>query len=91
MKAVRVPVKSFNDELRRLNPTFLIMDIEGAEYELMGGITEFGSVRKISVEVHEWALGREKVEGLKAKLTRAGFALDREISTEKEWLLTRTK
>lgn len=33
---VTVPVYDFNEEIFRINPTFLLMDIEGGEYDLKG-------------------------------------------------------
>jgi hypothetical protein len=34
-RPIRVPVRSLNDELRRIRPTFLIVDIEGGEHDLI--------------------------------------------------------
>lgn len=32
---IKVPMKAFNQEVQRINPTFLLIDIEGGEYELV--------------------------------------------------------
>lgn len=80
-KAIRVPVKSFNQEVQKLNPSFLIIDIEGGEYEL-SQYGDFYNVQKILVEVHEAVIGRDKVEAFKSKLAQLGFQLNERLSTE---------
>ena len=78
-RKIIVPAKSFNDEVRRIQPTFLIIDVEGGEYELFRD-AELGPVHKVLIELHEWALGRKKTEFVKAKLFEARFRLQTHLS-----------
>jgi FkbM family methyltransferase len=85
---IRIPVKSLNDELQRIRPTFLIVDIEGGEHDLIQHMN-FAGIRKILVEVHENVIGAAKVERLKSMLLDAGFTMDTQISAPTCWFLTR--
>lgn len=85
---VSVPVRPLNEELARINPTFLVIDIEGGELELLDGIA-FRNVRKVCMEVHEFAIGAEGVRRVREILNQAGFAPDPSMSTERVWLLQR--
>ncbi len=78
-RPVQVPVKSFNEEVEKINPSFLIIDIEGGEYELFKK-AKFHSIKKIAMELHESLLGEEKAEFVKSKLTEAGFVLNDKFS-----------
>jgi FkbM family methyltransferase len=78
---IRVPVKSFNDEIRKINPTFLIIDIEGGEYELMH-YANLQNVTKLLIELHEHVIGREKIDFVKTKLSNMGFAVELNMGNE---------
>ncbi|OLP18237.1 hypothetical protein BST81_11810 [Leptolyngbya sp. 'hensonii'] len=84
----QVPVKSFNQELERINPSFLIVDIEGGEYEFMQ-YARFNSVTKILMELHERVLGQEKIAAVKSQLLAAGFQIDPSQSDPDIIFLTR--
>ena len=79
-KEIRIPKRILNEEIKRINPTFLIMDIEGGEYELFQYM-DLGSIKKIAVELHTSRLGQDKVDEIKAKLFDKGFKIDSELST----------
>lgn len=89
-KAVTVPVKVLDDELRRIDPTFLVTDIEGGELELFEGMN-FRNIRKICLEVHEGAIGPAGVGHVRSLLLDAGFAPDPARSTARVWFLERSK
>jgi FkbM family methyltransferase len=78
-KPVTVPVKSFNEEVRKINPSFLVMDIEGGEYDLLKD-ADLHNIRKISIELHERIIGTEKTEFVKSKLRESGFRLNESFS-----------
>lgn len=78
-KPIKVPMKSFNEEVRRLNPSFLIIDVEGGEYEILKE-ADFHNIQKISLELHEPIIGHEKVEFIKNRLFEAGFRVNEEFS-----------
>lgn len=69
---VQIPVKSFNKELQRISPTFLIIDIEGGEYDLFQYAALHG-VQKILIELHPYTIGQEKTQFVKLKLADLGF------------------
>ena len=79
-KVTKTPTKALNDELRRVDPTFLIVDIEGAEYELFRILDTFGRINKIAIEVHPLIIGEEKVTAVKDRLTTEGFVIDPEYT-----------
>lgn len=72
--AIKIPVKSFNQEVRRLDPTFVIIDIEGGEYDLLK-YADFYNVQKLLIELHNLILGHDKSEFVKSKLAEAGFQM----------------
>lgn len=87
-KKVTVPVKDFNQEIHRINPTFLIIDIEEGEYDLLH-YADFHNVRKLLIEIHPSVLGREKFEWVKQKILEAGFYLNQELSCTQEFFFQR--
>ncbi len=82
-RAVNVAVKSFNSELRRIDPTFLIIDIEGGEFELLKD-ADLGNVKKIAIEIHQNLLGIDKSEELKSKLVDSGFQIKKPMGSSPE-------
>jgi FkbM family methyltransferase len=85
---VRVPIEPFDAALRALRPTFLVVDIEGAEGELFRH-AQLDGVRKICMEVHPAAIGAAGVAEVRARLEGAGFALAPTLSNEHVWFLER--
>lgn len=85
---INVPVKSFNQEVRKINPTFLIIDIEGGEYELLK-YADFHNVRKLIIELHERVIGKEKIKFVKSKLKASDFQVVKNISYKEELFLQR--
>ena len=75
-RVTRTAVRPLNDEMRRINPTFLIIDIEGGEYEILKILEDFGNVRKVAIEVHPHLIGPEKIDFVRRRLIDAGFAID---------------
>ena len=71
---ITIPVKPFNGKIKELKPTFLIVDIEGAEYELFQ-YAELETVKKMVVEVHSDVLGSDQEQRLLRRITDLGFAL----------------
>ncbi len=71
---VEVPVFDTRAELEPIKPTFLVMDIEGGEYELLKCI-DFGSIQKVLVEVHPQVLTEAQLEEIYGVLEAAGFSV----------------
>jgi len=74
-RCVRIPQIDFNGELRRVAPNFLIVDVEGGEYELLRR-ADLSGVSKLCLEVHPDVLGNARVSELFASLVAGGLALD---------------
>lgn len=75
-----VPVYDLNEEVHKINPTFLLMDIEGGEYDLIRMI-DFHTIRKISAELHTDVLGQDRIDEIKAVMSHAGFVIDPAFSS----------
>ena len=88
-KEITIPVKSFNEEIRKINPTLLIIDIEGGEYELFQH-ADLHNVKKVCIELHNDVLGEEKTKFVLNTLADKGFMLDKNLSYERELFLTRS-
>ncbi len=73
-KPITVPVISFNEKVREINPTFLLLDIEGGEYEFVK-YADFHNIKKLMIEVHSWILTSEQIQFVKDMLTKVGFCL----------------
>jgi len=78
-KEVQIPMRLLNKEIKRINPSFLIMDIEGGEYSLFQYI-DLHNIKKFAVELHTSVLGQEKIDFIKKKLEKAGFKIDYSVS-----------
>ena len=74
-QAIRVPQVDLNTEIRRIAPTFMIVDIEGGEAEFFQ-LADLTPVRKLCVEVHPHVLGNRRISEMIARLVDQGFALD---------------
>lgn len=79
-RKITVPLKSLNAELRATKASFLIIDIEGGEYELIMS-ADLSQVERIAIEIHRQILGEDKCKEVIERIQSAGFALD---STTKE-------
>lgn len=88
-RKVSVPVRSLNDAIRRNRPTFLIMDIEGGEYDIMKMI-DFQTIRKVAFETHEAIIGEEKVKFVEQKLRDSGFVVNKDLSVGQQLVATRS-
>ncbi|AFY40741.1 methyltransferase FkbM family [Nostoc sp. PCC 7107] len=78
-KPITVAVKSFNQEIRKINPSFLIIDIEGGEYDLLK-YADFYNVKKLVIEIHPKAIGQDKAIFVKSKLAEMGFQINHKLS-----------
>lgn len=73
---VDVPVLHWPTELAQLRPTYLAMDIEGGEIELLENF-ECASVERMLVEFHPRKTGRAAVDRVFDRLNAQGFAFAR--------------
>jgi FkbM family methyltransferase len=80
---------SFTAVLAEVQPTFLVMDIEGAETSILASTGDFGAVRAICLEIHPHVTGQDKIEKMMAHLARCGFMLRQELSRKQTVFLER--
>jgi FkbM family methyltransferase len=78
-RSVRVPVRPLNEAMARIRPNLLVMDIEGAEAELLRFVDLTG-VDRIVGEFHERMLGREAADAMIGGLYAQGFCIVRQDS-----------
>lgn len=83
-----VPVRAFNEEVRRVRPTFLIIDVDGAEAD-MCRYADFHTVQTIVIEVHEHLIGSEGVQFVRSQLGRACFRMAKQSPSGYVWCLQR--
>ena len=85
--SVQVPGRSWR-ELDSMHGPFsvLIMDVEGSELDILEGSPEIiARSRLIIVELHEWAIGKEKVERCRELLRSGGLNLVRRVEITEAW------
>lgn len=87
-REVQVPTASFSEVCADLQPTVLVMDIEGGELEILrhADLTPF---RAMVLEFHPKAYGIGGMRECKTILRDAGFARIPEKSTRTVWTCTR--
>ena len=71
-KAVRTPRYSLAERIAALQPTFLVMDIEGGEIDVVTAL-EPGPLRKIAMELHPEITGQAAIDAMTAHLRGLGF------------------
>lgn len=88
VRSIEVEVRDVNEVMSRLRPTFLIIDIEGGERELVP-LIEWASVRKLAIELHPKQLGEDGVRDIVGQLARAGFRQHRLLSSRRKRFFSR--
>lgn len=85
-RTLSVPVKSFNQAVSRIRPTFLIVDIEGAEEDLFrhANLEPFD---KIMIELHPSEPGADLTNDVRRRILDAGFEEQRRL--DDRWFLYR--
>ena len=71
-KKVIVESDAFDDILNKIKPDTIIMDVEGAEIDLLGS-SRLTSVTQMIVEIHPHIVGDEKILQLNQKLGTLNF------------------
>lgn len=72
--ATRVQSDAIADVVEAYGPTALVIDVEGAEIDLLRGC-DLDGVGKIIIEMHPHIVGGDKIEDLLAYLAGKGFAV----------------
>jgi FkbM family methyltransferase len=74
-RKISVRKVKLNEEIHRVAPTFLIVDIEGGEKEFFG-IIDLTGIRKVCVETHPGVLTDKDISDIFQILFQNGFVLD---------------
>lgn len=85
-----VPTRSFNDELDRIRPTFLIIDIEGGELDWIRHARVDG-VSKVCIELHPHVIGEAGAKCVESFFEANGFVADAVLSTPRQKFYTRAR
>jgi FkbM family methyltransferase len=78
MNAKRILVKqvNINKEIKTFKPTFLIIDIEGGEKDLIPKISSWNGIRKVLIELHPHIIGEKECCLVVKQMLSVGFCLD---------------
>ncbi len=79
-----------NRQIAEFKPTFLVVDIEGAEGEVFE-VAKLDGVGKIIVELHRRKLGEGGVENVVARIERSGFRKIPWLSSNRKIFFERAK
>lgn len=74
-QTITVPTRALHDAILATQPTYLLIDIEGAEENLIG-CSDLPGVKKIMMEIHHDLIGAEAVKRLHSWLFSLGFDTD---------------
>lgn len=86
---IKVPQLNLNEVIKELQPNFLILDIEGAEYDVFR-IMQFQSIQKIQVELHPAILGEDKMGEIFSILQANGFVQEISLPDGRNYYFTRS-
>jgi len=78
-REVMVPVRLLSDAIKKIRPTFLIVDIEGGEAEIFDSV-QLDGVRKVMIELHPHVIGQPAVDRIRKAFVDAGYAPIRELA-----------
>ena len=87
-RPIQVPMKCFNDELARIRPSFLIIDIEGGERDFIRYACLEG-VRKVCIELHPHVIGSGAASAVETFFISQGFREEPAVSDSQHKLYTR--
>ncbi|WP_427928605.1 FkbM family methyltransferase [Agrobacterium cavarae] len=73
-KQITVSSDAFANTLRDYDPDMIIMDVEGAEYELFLSVSQLPA-KDILVELHPQIIGQDKVDEIVSHLKNAGYEI----------------
>ncbi|HKW94490.1 MAG TPA: FkbM family methyltransferase [Methylomirabilota bacterium] len=85
-KPITAPAISFNDKVKEIDPSFLLLDIEGGEYDLVRH-ADFRNVRKLVIEIHNWILTPAQVQYVQDTLVGQGFRLFAGAGREEQYFV----
>jgi FkbM family methyltransferase len=69
---VTLPCDDISEVIGDFKPTALVMDVEGAEVDLVP-LVKFASIKKIIIELHPWIVGGNQIDDVKNLIESNGF------------------
>ena len=87
-RAIRVPVKPFNEIPNGIRPTFLVIDIEGGEYAITRYM-ELDGVRAVAIESHPEVLGEDKAKAVCETFSAQSFVREERLTDKRHVLFER--
>jgi FkbM family methyltransferase len=91
VSTITVPAETLVDALRRIDPTVLVIDVEGAEHDLLASVRDWRRLRSIHMEVHPDVLPAPKIAAMLRRLAEDGFrVVESPISDVNVMLLSRS-
>jgi Methyltransferase FkbM domain len=76
--ATTIKADSISEVLKCYAPSVLVMDVEGAEIELLK-CCDLSSIEKIVIEMHPHIVGANKIESLCEYLDEGGYSIIKQI------------
>ncbi|EJW12773.1 Methyltransferase FkbM [Rhodovulum sp. PH10] len=68
-----VPARALSAIVATLDPTVLVLDVEGAEVDLLPSVADWRRVRAIHLELHPHAVAQGALDAMFAAMAKAGF------------------
>lgn len=87
-RRTEVPLLDVNREIAKTGPTMVVLDIEGAELELVPKI-DWEPVPSVLIELHPHVIGADGAARVVAHLESRGLVTDRAVSSSNKRLMTR--
>lgn len=81
---VKVPAKKVEDVLLEYEPNTLVIDIEGAENDVLISVdwTKYANVKKIFVETHLRFTGEEPLNAMISYMNKTGFVIAKQMNNQ---------
>jgi FkbM family methyltransferase len=72
---VKVPLVCLESRIAEHRANVLVCDIEGGEADLLDG-ADLGPIRLVMLEIHYWAVGRQRIDDMIRFMMSRGFTID---------------
>jgi FkbM family methyltransferase len=71
--AISVRGESLSHAIARIDPTVLVLDVEGAEYDLLMSIEDWAHVHSVHLEIHPGQLSQAQIRTMLDRVGEFGF------------------
>ena len=75
-RKISVRAQSLSDAINRFDASILVLDVEGAEHDILVSVDDWKNVRSIHLEIHPRILSPDKVKAMLERLGEFGFGID---------------